>query len=98
MNYENQREPTPEEIRRRRDEKMKHDQAGQVSSQADTYGVAQGINQVMDKRIVVSALHNRAGEMRSRADGLERLAELLSAAAHHDYALFAAVLSLLDRR
>jgi hypothetical protein len=107
MDFENRREPTPEEYRKRREAEIadkigRASGAGQVATQevdtASQYGLKQGVNRLMDKRIVQGVLHQKASELRAQADGLERLAELVGAAANHDMTLFSAVLTLLDRR
>jgi len=106
MNYDNQREPTPEEYGRKlaamkRDQEKLADMAVSGAGQVDTasqYGLIKGANRIMDKRIVQSVLHQKASELRAQADGLERLAELVGAAANHDMTLFSAVLTLIDRR
>lgn len=70
---------------------------GRSGSPAETYGLKQA-SAIMDKRIAISMLHNRAGELRRQAEGVERLAQLLGAASDHDYHLFAAVIDLINRR
>lgn len=88
------RGPSSDEYRKRQAER---DSAG--------YGAIQGAqamdtatNRVMDKRVVVNMLHNRVGELRRNADGVERLAQLMSAAGDHDYQLFAVILDKLQLR
>jgi len=77
------------------------------ANQAETAGAAGGVGEkydqkqnsmIMDKRIAISMLHNRTGELRRQAEGVERLAQLLGAASDHDYHLFAAVIDLINRR
>lgn len=92
------RKLTPEEYKQR-DAEMQD----RIASQSDSAGHgliqgAAGANKIMDKRIIVSLLHNRAGELRRNAEGIERLAQLMGAASDHDYHLFSTVLTLLDRR
>jgi len=92
------RKPTPEEYSKQReaekqDRMASHDTAGQGMIQG-----AQAVNQIMDKRLVVSMLHTRAGELRRQAEGIERLAQLVGAASDHDYHLFSYLLTMTDRR
>lgn len=76
---------------REAERQSRHDQAG--------YGLVSGAQlETIDKRIAIDLLRNRAGDLRHQAAGIERMAELLGAASEHDYLLFAAVLSLFDRR
>jgi hypothetical protein len=60
--------------------------------------IAGTANRVMDKRVVQSVLYQKASELRGQAEGLERLAELVGAAANHDMTLLSAVLTLIDHR
>lgn len=104
--FDNQRELTPDEIKRRAEvhRKDQADQAGYgqvggvAQDPATQYGLKQGVNRLMDKRIVQSVLHQRASELRAQADGLERLSELIGAAATHDMTLFSIILTLVERR
>lgn len=57
-------------------------------------GEAMGL-QVMDKRIIISALQQRAKLLRSQAEGIDRLAQLVGAASDHDYALFATLSAII---
>jgi hypothetical protein len=74
-----------------------------MESDAAGYGRIQGnqtdvANRVMDKRVCQQLLHVRAKELQQQAAGMQRLAELISAAGDYDYQLFTALLTMLDRR
>lgn len=55
-------------------------------------------NRVMDKRLCQDMLFQRAAELERQSAGIRRMAELIGATSDNDYALFMAVLTMVDRR
>jgi len=68
---------------------------GMIHGTQDTAG---SVNQIMDKHLLVKLLHQRAHEMQVQSRGIQRLAELVSAAGPHDFDLFSVLFTVLKVR
>lgn len=82
--------PTPEQYseKLKRQEEMRHE--------ADCAGAGQITgSQVMDKRVVMNMLHQKAHVLDTQARGLLRLADLVQATTDHDYPLFTTILAMV---
>jgi hypothetical protein len=75
-----------------------HDYERELKEQSrqDTAGVSgEQLNKVMDKRVIVDLLHQKARLMQQQANGLRRLADLVQATTDHDYPLFTILLAMV---